>query len=186
MGGAILFPWFLIAIVRASKIRWAATATAAVYMFVLLMMLWILPLFHAVPRLGPVLNHFDHYQPFHFPLLLVIPAFFIDLVFQKMEDKRAFVKILSASILFLLVFFVVQWNFGAFLQTSPHTRNWFFGSYAWYFGANPDWPYRYGFYPDNIDTGFSLVKGMLIAGVLALLSGAVGYRWGSWMKGVQR
>jgi hypothetical protein len=184
--GSVVFPLFLIAVVRASKIRWAATLTATVYMFVMLMMLWILPLFHAVPRLGPVLNHFDHYQPFHFPLLLAIPAFFIDLVFQKLEHKSVALKVILASLLFLLVFFVVQWNFGAFLQMSPHARNWFFGSYAWYFGANPDWPYRYAFYPTNIDTGMSLVKGMLIAAVLALFSGWVGSKWGRWMGGIQR
>ena len=183
---SIIFPLFLIAVVRASKIRWAATLTAAVYMFVMLMMLWILPLFHAVPRLGPVLNHFDHYQPFHFPLLLVVPAFFIDLVFQKLEHKKLALKVILASLLFLLVFFVVQWNFSTFLQTSPYARNWMFGSYAWYFGNNPDWPYRYKFYPANIDTGMSLLKGMLIASVLAIAFGFVGYVWGRWMKEIKR
>ena len=184
--GAILFPLFLIAVARASKMRWAATATTAVYMFMLLMMLWILPLFHATPRLGPVLNHFDHYQPFHFPLLLVIPALAIDLIFSRFENKTPFIKVMSASLLFLLVFFIVQWYFGEFLQTSPYARNWLFGSYAWYFGANPDWPYRYAFYPGRADSGLSLVTGMMIAGILAILSGFVGYVWGGWMKKVQR
>jgi hypothetical protein len=184
--GAILFPLFLIAITRASKMRWAATATTAVYMFMMLMMLWILPLFPATPRLGPVLNHFDHYQPFHFPLLLVIPALAIDLVFSRFENEKAFTKVILASLLFLLVFFIVQWFFGGFLQTSPYARNWLFGSYAWYFGANPEWPYRYAFYSGRVDSGLSLVTGMMIAGVLAILSGLVGYKWGGWMKRVQR
>ncbi|MDB5008680.1 MAG: hypothetical protein JWQ84_2710 [Mucilaginibacter sp.] len=183
---AILFPMFLIAVVRASKMRWAATATAAVHMSVLLLMLWILPLFHAVPRLGPVLNHFDHYQPFHFPLLLIIPAIVIDLLIHRPENQKPLTGIIPAAVLFLLVFFVVQWYFGAFLQTSPFARNWFFGSYAWYFGANPDWPYRYSFHPDRIDTGFALIKGILIATVISALSGLVGYKWGGWMKKVQR
>ncbi len=184
--GAILFPLFLIAVSRASKMRWAATATAAVYMLVLLMMLWILPIFHATPRLGPVLNHFDHYQPFHFPLLLVIPALTIDIVFFKLENKKPFVKVILAALLFLLVFFIVQWYFGGFLQTSIYARNWLFGSYAWYFGANPDWPYRFAFYPGRVDTGRSLVTGMEIAAILAILSGLLGYKWGGWMKRVQR
>ena len=184
--GSILFPLFLIAIRRGSNIRWAATATAGVYMFVLLMMLWILPLFHATPRLGPVLNHFDHYQPFHFPLLLALPALCIDWVFINSENKKPIVKVLLASLLFLAVFFVVQWFFGAFLQTSPMARGWFFGSYAWYFGANPDWEYRYAFHPERIDTGFNLVKGIGIAAVMAVLSGLTGYKWGGWMKRVQR
>ena len=182
----ILFPLFLIAVVRASKMRWAATATSGVYMAMMAIMLWVLPLFHASPRLGPVLNHFDHYQPFHFPLLLILPALGIDYIFQKFENKKPFVKVIYAALLFLAIFFVVQWFFGAFLQTSPYARNWFFGSYSWYFGANPNWEYRYGFYPDNVDTGMRLVKGLMIAAVLAVLSGLAGYKWGGWMKKVQR
>ncbi len=184
--GGILFPLFLIAVARATKMRWAATATAAVYMSMMLIMLWVLPLFHASPRLGPVLNHFDHYQPFHFPLLLVLPALAIDFVFFKFQNKKPFIKVMLASLAFLLVFFVVQWNFGGFLQTSIYARNWFFGSYAWYFGANPEWPYRFAFYPDFIETGASLARGMGIAAVVAILTGLLGYRWGSWMKRVQR
>ena len=155
-------------------------------MFVAAAMVWILPLFPATPRLGPVLNHFDHYQPFHFPLLLALPALGIDWVFIKFENQKPYIKVILASLLFLLIFFIVQWNFGGFLHTSPLARNWFFGSYSWYFGANPDWPYRYAFYPDNIDTGFALVKGMLVASVFSVLSGLVGYKWGGWMKRVQR
>jgi hypothetical protein len=184
--GAISFPLFLIAVSRASKIKWAATATAGVYMGIMCIMLWVLPLFHAVPRLGPVLNHFDHYQPFHFPLLLAIPALAVDFVFFRFEDKRPFIKVMMASLAFLLIFFVVQWYFGGFLQTSPLARGSFFGSSAWYFGANPDWPYRYAFHPDRVDTGAALVKGMMIAAVVAVLSGLAGYKWGGWMKKVQR
>ena len=184
--GAVLFPLFLIAVVRASKMRWAATATTAVYMFMLWMMLWILPLFHATPRLGPVLNHFDHYQPFHFPLLLIIPALAIDIIFFKLENKKPFVKVLLASLLFLLLFFIVQWFFGDFLQTSPNARNWFFGSSSWYFGANPDWEYRYAFHPDRVDIGSDLIIGMLIAAVIAVATGFAGYVWGGWMQKVKR
>lgn len=182
----IIFPLLLIAVARAGKMRWAATATAGVYMLVMALMLWILPLFQATPRLGPVLNHFDHYQPFHFPLLVAIPAIAVDWVFFRFKNKKPVVQVILASLLFLLIFLVVQWNFGAFLQTSPSARNWFFGSYSWYFGANPDWPYRYAFYPDYIDTGFSLVKGMTIAAILAILFGLLGNKWGNWMKRVQR
>ncbi len=183
---AMLFPLLLVAVARATKMRWAATATAAVYMGMMLTMLWVLPLFHATPRLGPVLNHFDHYQPFHFPLLLVLPALAIDIVFFKLENRKTFVKVAIASLSFLLIFFVVNWYFGAFLQTSPYARNNFFGSYAWYFGANPDWPYRFAFKPERIDTGITLVKGMAVAGVLAIVFGLIGYQWGGWMKKVQR
>ena len=155
-------------------------------MAVLLLMLWVLPLFHSTPRLGPVLNHFDHYQPFHFPLLLVIPALAIDIVFFKFENLKPFIKVTLAALSFLILFFIVQWFFGGFLETSPLARGRFFGSYSWYFRANPDWPYRYAFHPDRIDTGFALIRGMELAAIIAILTGWVGYVWGGWMRRVQR
>jgi hypothetical protein len=184
--GSLLFPLFLIAVNRATAMKWVATATAGMYMAIGMLMIWILPLFPAVPRLGPVLNHVTHYQPFHFPLLLIFPAFAIDLIFLVFKSEKPFVKVVMAALTFLLLMFVIQWNFGAFLLTSPAARNWFFGSYSWYFGANPDWPYRYAFHPRNVDAGFDLVKGMLLAVVIAIGSGWIGYKWGGWMKKVQR
>jgi hypothetical protein len=183
---SVIFPLFLVAIIRAARMKWAATATAAVYMAIGLLMLWILPLFPALPRLGPVLNHVDHYQPFHFPLLLIFPAIGMDLVFQNFEHEKPFVEVTLASLVFLLIFFVVQWNFGAFLLTAPAARGWFFGSYSWYFGANPLWPYRYAFHPRNVDQGIALVRGMFMAAIIAIIFGWLGYYWGGWMKKVRR
>lgn len=182
----LLFPLYLIAVARASNIKWAATATAAVYSAMLLLMLWILPLFHATPRLGPVLFHLDHYQPFDFPLLIIFPALAIDLIFIKLNQQKGWVKTALAAVSFLAIFFVIQWFFGTFLQTSPYARNWFFGSDSWYFGSDPDYKYRYAFHPDSVNTGFVLIKGLLIAAVIAVISGLIGYKWGSWMKKVQR
>ncbi len=184
--GSLLFPLYLITVSRASNMKWAATSTAAVYTVMLLLLLWILPLFPASPRLGPVLNHIDHYQAFDFPLLVIFPALAIDLIFFNLKHKKAWVKTVCASFAFLAVFFVVQWYFGSFLQTSTLARSWFFGGSSWYFGSDPDYPFRYAFRPENVDTGFTLIKGLLIAAVIAIISGSVGYKWGSWMKKVQR
>jgi hypothetical protein len=184
--GCLLFPLYLIAVARASKMRWAATATAAVYTLQLLLLLWILPLFPASPRLGPVLNHIDHYQAFDFPLLIIFPAMVIDWLFFKLNTQKGWLKTVSAALAFLAVFFVVQWFFGTFLQTSVLARSWFFGGSSWYFGSDPDYIYRYAFRPENVDTGFSLIKGLLIAAIIALISGSIGYKWGSWMRKVER
>ncbi len=184
--GSLLFPLYLITVSRASNMKWAATATAAVYTVMLLLLLWILPLFPASPRLGPVLNHIDHYQAFDFPLLVIFPAMAIDLIFFNLKHKKAWVKTVCAGFAFLAVFFVFQWYFGSFLQTSTLARSWFFGGSSWYFGSDPDYPFRYAFRPENVDTGFTLIKGLLIAAVIAIISGSVGYKWGSWMKKVQR
>ena len=71
---AIIFPFYLLAVGRASLLRWPVTTVAGLYMLALLLPSWVIQNFPATPRLGPVLNPITHYQPFHFPLLLIIPA----------------------------------------------------------------------------------------------------------------
>ena len=53
---------------------------AGVYSAFALAFLWILPLFPAEPKLGPVLHPVTHFIPWEFPLLLIVPAFVIDLI----------------------------------------------------------------------------------------------------------
>ena len=79
---AAMYPTFLTAAARYAPVRWAATRVALVYMAILAMMVWILPLFPAEPGLAPVYNRVTHMTPPSFPLLLVIPALAIDLIFQ--------------------------------------------------------------------------------------------------------
>jgi hypothetical protein len=51
---AMVAPVVLAAMSRGSRYRWAATAVAGVYSVFVLLMSWILPLFPAQPKLGPV------------------------------------------------------------------------------------------------------------------------------------
>lgn len=183
--GSLLFPLYLVAVARSSKLKWAATITAAVYMLMMALMVWILPLFPAEPKLGPILTHFDHYQPFDFPLLLVIPALGVDWVMNRFDGKNQWLLAVMLSAAFLLLFFAVQWPFGDFMM-SPYARNWFFGAESWYFGSNPDWEYRYSFMPWHTHTGWDLVKGLLVAFGIGILSSRIGLAWGNWMKKVQR
>lgn len=182
---AILYPLFLSAIAYSSQLKWAATATAGVYMLILMLMDWILPLFPAQPMLGPILNDVTHFQAFEFPLLLVIPAIGIDLIMQWAESKNKWLLSLMIGPAFLLILLAVQWPFGDFLMT-PYARSWFFGQETWYFGSNPDWEYRYAFAPWMEATGWPLIKGLLIAIVFSVLAARLGLQWGSWMKKVRR
>ena len=50
-------------------------------------LVWILPLFPAEPKLGPVFNPVTHFVPPQFPLLLIVPAFAIDLL-RHYFDRR--------------------------------------------------------------------------------------------------
>ncbi|MFW5761490.1 MAG: hypothetical protein ACOCXH_10965 [Cyclobacteriaceae bacterium] len=183
--GALIYPLFLSAIARASKIKWAATYTAAVYMLTLMLMVWILPLFPAEPLLGPIRNFITHYQAFKFPLLLIVPAIAIDLILQRKGEINNWLLALIIGPLFVLLHLAVQWPMGDFLMT-PLARTWFFGQESWYFGADPNWEYRYAFADWMVNSGFSLLRGLLIAVAIAILSTRLGLQWGKWMKNVMR
>ncbi len=77
---AATFPMYLMWLGRGSKFRWGATWIALVYMAVVAVMAWVLPLFPGQPRLGPIYNPVTHFVSLPFPLLLVAPAFGIDLI----------------------------------------------------------------------------------------------------------
>ena len=64
---------------RAGRTSWPATRMAGLYLLIVCLMIWILPLFPAEPRLAPIFNHITHMVPPPFPLLLVVPALAIDL-----------------------------------------------------------------------------------------------------------
>lgn len=179
-----LFPLFLVAVSKASPGKWGATGMALVYTVVMAALVWILPLFPAEPKLGPVLNHITHYQAFHFPLMLVFPAIAIDLLNQWMKNSNIMLKALAIGAAFILVFFAVQWPFGDVL-TTDFAKTWL-GTTSWYFGSNPDWEFRYKYNPDNVATGVELIEGLGIAFLLATFSSLLGLAWGNWMKSVKR
>ncbi len=181
---AMLFPLFMVAVSNASTTRWGATYMALVYMVFMAAMVWILPLFPAEPKLGPVQNHITHYQSFNFPLLLVFPALTIDIINQRVKSF-SLLRALLISIAFVLILFAVQWPFGDFL-TTPYARNWFFGTMSWYFGADPNYKYRYAFAPDHVASAGDLVKGLGIAIAIGTISSWLGLVWGGWMKSVKR
>ncbi|TDB64679.1 hypothetical protein [Arundinibacter roseus] len=183
---AVAFPVFLLAFGRAFPGKWTITAVTLVYTLIMLLTLWIIPLFPAEPKLGPILNHIDHYQGFEFPLLLVIPALVMDVLRHRFAYKNDWLLSLILGGAFLLVFFVVQWFFGGFLLESPYARNWFFGSHYWYFGNSPDWEYRYAFAPWNLESTPKLLTGLGLALVFSIASARLGLVWGSWMKNIQR
>ncbi|MCF0050185.1 hypothetical protein LXM25_08965 [Dyadobacter sp. LJ53] len=180
------FPVLLMAVGKAVRHKWAITAATGVYTSLMLLTLWTIPLFPAEPKLGPILNHIDHYQGFQFPLLLIIPAISVDFLRHRygyMNDWKLTVILGTA---FLLVFFLFQWFFGSFLMESPYARNWFFGSHYWYFGNSPDWEYRYKFGPWMVETTPELLKGLGIALIASLISTRIGLAWGNWMHKIQR
>src|SRR6185503_18927031 len=77
---ALVAPALLAGTGRATRFPWAATAVAGIYMLFVMLMSWILPLFPAEPKLGPVFWQVTRFVPPEFPFLLVVPAFVLDLI----------------------------------------------------------------------------------------------------------
>src|ERR1700682_3121100 len=81
---SLWLPVQLEVIARASGWRFARTAMTSVYSVFFLVALWIFPLFPGEPKLGPVYQQVTHFVPLHFPLLIVVPAFALDLLWPRL------------------------------------------------------------------------------------------------------
>jgi hypothetical protein len=176
---------FLPAFGRTLRLKWGMTAVALGYCLIIALSNWTLQLFPAEPKLGPILTHITHFQSGPFPLLIVVPAFAMDLVLRRSASGDG-IKALWLSLGFVGLLLAVQYPFSGFLLESPGARNWFFGSDAWYFGDYPDAPYRHHFYPGNIASSYTMIKGLLIAVGIGWLCARISLRWGNWLQSIQR
>jgi hypothetical protein len=182
-----MYPTSLVIAARAAKIRWGATLTALVYMGLMLLMVWCLPLFEARPMLSPIYNPVDHMVPPVFPLLLPIPALGIDLCFILFRKKTGFwwntLLAVCAGALFVGIFILAQWNFSQFMLSSAADN--------WFFAGNRQWPYfahklefKHVFWRVENDplTGSAIAIIVLLAALKCRIAQGVG----SWMSKVQR
>jgi hypothetical protein len=133
---ATIAPLVLVGVARAARYKWAATVVAAVYMLFVMLMDWILPLFPAVPKLGPVLYPVTNFVPTGFPMLLVVPAFALDLLWQRTAHWGAWKQSVVSGVVFLGTYAAAQWPFATFLM-SPAARNWFFATIYFGYNTNP-------------------------------------------------
>jgi hypothetical protein len=182
---SLVVPAILVGIAKTSHKRWAATSAAAVYTIFLMCMIWILPLFPAEPKLGPVYQLVKHFIPMEFPWLLILPAFAIDLLLVRAEKWHAMLQATVTALVFLMIFAPVQWIFADFLM-SPAARNWFFGAAYLPYGTAPTSFYaRNEFYPLE-HSSLAFWVGMFFAWVFAIISARFGLAWGHWMTRIQR
>jgi hypothetical protein len=68
---------------KASRFRWAMTTIALIYTVETIAYILILPLFPAQPKLGPVYQPVTHFVPPQFPILLIVPALLLDLLWSR-------------------------------------------------------------------------------------------------------
>jgi hypothetical protein len=178
-------PIWMAAVTRASKHRWAATVITALYTAVHLTFVWVLPLFPAEPKLGPVYQKVTHLVAPEFPLLLIVPAIVFDLLRRHTAAWRPWAQAITLGGACLASFFAVQWPFADFLM-SPASRNWIF--------ATNDFPYfipltnawvRNVYVPTEHTAGEFWMR-MALALTVAVVTTRIGLSWGEWMKGLRR
>lgn len=186
---------------RAARHRWARTIMTGIYSLFTVLMLWILPLFPASPKLGPVYQPITHMVPLPWPILLVVPAFVLDLLWPIIEkpliekplvEKKTFwenvprwQQALFGGVAFMAVLVAVQWPFATFLM-SPAARNWFFHPANFpYFTPPNAATVRFVFVKFD-DTAAMFWRGMGIAFAASVISLWLGIIFGNWLKRVQR
>ena len=181
---AIALPVLFAAFSQASRFRWAATTTAAVYTVYLIAEILILPLFPAQPKLGPVFFPVTHFVPAKFPILIIVPALALDLLWQRTRSWKTWQIAFISGIVFVAVLFAVEWPFANFLM-SKASENRFFGNIYFDYNSRPTGfdRMRQWFHPDS---GLTLWLGLARASVYAMISTWIGLAFGRWMRGVQR
>jgi hypothetical protein len=182
---SVFVPLFLMAIGEVSSYRWACTAVTGIFTALHLMFLWLLPLFPAEPKLGPVYQHVTHFIPPPFPLLLMVPAAAIDLLRPRLKHWSGWTRAAAFGAIFLATFLAVQWPFAGFLQ-SPASRNWFFGTqyFPFFVPLTDEWVRGVYSQVESSAGEFSLRMAMALA--FAMLSARVGLSLGGWMRKVRR
>jgi hypothetical protein len=181
---ALTVPLVLAGIARASKYKWGATAVAGVYSTFVFLMGRILPLFPAEPKLGPVYHQLHQFTPPEFPLLIIIPAIVLDLMWERTKDWGMLKQALVSGIVFLGVFAAVQWPFADFLA-SPAARNWLFGmNYFGYYTAPGSVMARFGFI--RAEEGALFWREAATAVAISIVTTGIGLAWGNWMQRIRR
>jgi hypothetical protein len=187
-----LYPALMVGLARAARWRWPATTMAAIYTGLMLVMIWVLPLFKATPKLAPIYNPVTHMVPPAFPHLLIVPALGIDLLFLWIGRGRGWRRdallVLAIATCFTVLFTAVQWHFAKFL-ISPEADNWFFAGQRFFSFASTKgkwWTEFWNVSPGDANYDPLTIGGVSVAWVLALVATSIGLTWGNWMAKVKR
>jgi len=178
-----IFPLLLLGAARASRLAWPATTVAAIYVGLNLGMNWTLALFPARPLLAPILNPVTHMVPYPFPMLLVVPAFGLDLLLRRLRGRSDWLQAAVLGVAFVALLVAVQWFFAEFMLT-PAARNWFFTADRWDYSSRLG-PWRYQWW-DGDPSVSAFATGLAVAVGIAFVSARIGLAWGNWLARVKR
>ena len=92
-----VLPILMVAVAVAGRSRWPATTAALIYMITVAGTSWLLMLFPATPKLGPIYQDITHYVPLDFPLMLVAPAFVLDLAWRRVREAPWWIASLTLN-----------------------------------------------------------------------------------------
>ena len=181
---AIGMPTLFAVLWQATRNRWASTWSALIYMAFVEGAVLILPLFPAEPKLGPVFQQVTHFIPPKFPILLIVPAILLDLLWTRTQAWKPWLSALVSGPVFLLSLVAVEWPFANFLMTKS-AENRFFGT-AYFQYSMPSTSYDFLRRFVDPEYGADLWTGLALAMLFASLSTWLGIKLGRWMRGIQR
>jgi hypothetical protein len=169
---------------KATRYRWAVTCITAIYTIVTIAFILILPLFPAQPKLGPVYEPVTHFVPPAFPLLLIVPAIFLDLLWARIGNRNRLLVALVSAPVFLLSLVAVQWPFAEFLMTKASQNRFFATGYHAY--AVRPWSASVTRHFVHIGRSSLIFKGFALALICAAICLWLGLTLGDWMRNIQR
>ena len=177
--------FFLAGLYRMSDYRWAGTAVTGFYTFMNLLYLWILPLFPAEPKLGPVFQHVTHFVPPDFPILVIVPAFLLDLTRPYWQRWSYWARAAAIAPIFVIALMAVQWPFADFLM-SPAAHNRFFAvdNFPFFVPSTTDWVRNV--FTQMEPTAVDFWRRLAMAVVLGTVMARAGFSWGDWMRKIRR
>ncbi len=168
---------------RSGGSKFGSTFAAGFYMFFIVALILILPMFPAEPKLGPVYQQVTHFIPPQFPVLLVIPAIFLDLFWSKTQAWNKWITAAVSAAILCASLAVVEWPFASFLMT-PAARNVFFGTQYLNYAIRPEFMIaRNAFYTE---TALQLLRDFAVTVVLGTLTLRFGFSRGEWLKSLVR
>jgi hypothetical protein len=177
-----VFPLLLAGLSRASRLPWAATKIAAIYMLLDLALDYVFQLVPATPKLAPIYNRVDHLVPSGFPLLLVLPALAIDLSMRRFRGRDTLTAAVIA-VAFLGTYLITHWFLAIFLLSPAADNPVFMGGRTLpYFDRPGPWMWQFW----DADTDPLSALRLLIALALAFATARFALWRGTWLQRVVR
>jgi len=181
---AIGMPTLFAILWQASRNRWACTWSTLIYTAFVEGAVLILPLFPAEPKLGPVFQQVIHFIPPKFPILLIVPAILLDLIWSNTRSWKPWLVALLTGPAFVLSLVAAEWPFANFLMTRSAANRFFGTGYFQYSMPSTSADYLRRFV--DPEQGATLWSGLALAMLFAFPSTWLGIKLGRWMRDLQR